>query len=123
VEDASIKYVKIGGVTLKIDLATTPEAQTQGLSGRKSLAEDAGMLFIFPESGKYFFWMKDMNFPIDMIWLGADQKIIYLKKNALPKLFPETYGPDIASKYVLEVSANFCEKNNLKVGDGVEFLP
>ena len=122
VEDNSIKFVKIGGQTLKVDLALTPNTQEQGLSGRKSLANDEGMLFIFPQPGKYFFWMKDMNFPIDMIWIGEDQKIIYIKKDVLPESFPKTYGPQKNSKYILEVNANFCEKNNLKENDSVEFL-
>ena len=118
-----IHFVKIDGQTLKVDLATTPGAQAQGLSGRKSLAEGEGMLFVFPKPSKYFFWMKNMNFPIDIIWLDANQKIIYLKKDALPELFPETYGPEKNSLYVLEVKALFTEKNNSKLGDKVEFLP
>lgn len=122
IADNSIEYVKIGGVTLKVDLATTPKEQEQGLSGRISLGSDEGMLFIFPEPSLNYFWMKDMNFPIDMIWIGENQKIIYIKKNALPESFPDTYGPQKNSKYILEVNANFCEKNNLKENDSVEFL-
>lgn len=118
----SIEYIKIGGVTLKVELATTPKEQEQGLSGRIGLGENEGMLFIFPEPSLNYFWMKDMNFPIDMIWIGEDQKIIYIKKNVLPESFPKTYGPQKNSKYILEVNANFCEKNNLRVGDNVEFL-
>ena len=79
------------------------------------------MLFIFEKPGKYYFWMKDMNFPIDMIWIGEDMRVIYIKKNAQPESFPKTYGPDIDSKYVLEVVAGFSEKNNLKEGDRAEF--
>jgi hypothetical protein len=117
-------YVEIDGQSVKVDLAITPKEQAQGLSGRKSLPADQGMLFIFNKPGKYLFWMKDMNFPIDMIWITEDMKIDYIKKNALPELYPETYGPGTNegnAKYVLEVPAGFSDKNSLKVGDSVRF--
>ncbi len=120
-----IKQVKIAGQNIKVDLALTSAVQAQGLSGRASLAEDQGMLFIFDTAGNYPFWMKDMNFAIDIIWLSEDLKVIYIKKDARPELFPETYGPNKSmknTKYVLEVVSGFAEKNNLKVGDKIEFV-
>jgi hypothetical protein len=130
IKPEDIKSVNIAGQNIKVDLALTEAEQTQGLSGRTSLNENEGMLFVFPVPGKYAFWMKDMNFPIDMIWLapsgGGDReaKVVYIKKNADPKLYPETYGPgpsDGEAKYVLEVVSGFSDKNNLKVGDSVYF--
>lgn len=129
----NIKYVKIAGQRIKVDLALTREAQEQGFSGRNELKENEGMLFVFDKPGKYSFWMKDMNFPIDIIWIGEDLKVVYIKKSALPELYPETYGPQnvptqigiptpVGTKYVLEVVSGFSEKNNLKIGDSVEFL-
>jgi uncharacterized protein len=123
-----IKYVKIAGQNIKVDLALDSVTQAQGLSGRSGLSENSGMLFIFDKSGKYYFWMKGMNFPIDMIWLAPSEggdtknaKIIYIKKNATPEAYPETYGPDVNTKYVLEVASGFSDKNNLKEGDSIEF--
>ncbi|KKP89822.1 hypothetical protein A2456_00110 [Candidatus Nomurabacteria bacterium RIFOXYC2_FULL_36_19] len=120
----NIKYVKIAGQEIKVDLALTKEARAQGLSGRKDLKENEGMLFVFERSGNYLFWMKDMFFSIDIIWLGEDMKVIYIKKDARPELYPEIYGsqegkPD--ARFILEVVSGFSDKNNLKVGDGVEF--
>lgn len=117
----NIKYVKIAGQNIKVDLALTKEEQAQGLSARGVLADNEGMLFVFNQPGKYPFWMKEMNFAIDIIWLGEDMRVIYIKNNALPELYPETYGPNDNAKYVLEVVSGFSEKNNLKVGDRVEF--
>jgi len=129
---SQIKSVEIGGQSVQVDLALTEAEQAQGLSGRQSLLEDEGMLFVFDKPGNYLFWMKDMNFPIDIIWLAPSEggdvskvKVDYIKKNADPKLFPETYGPgdnDLNAKYVLEVTAGFADKNNLKDGDSVEFV-
>lgn len=118
----NIKSVKIAGLMLNVELASVPETQEKGLSGRNELRENKGMLFIFPKSAQYYFWMKDMNFSIDIIWIAEDMTVIYIKKNARPESYPETFGPDQNSKYVLEVVAGFSEKNNLKEGDRVEFV-
>jgi len=117
-----IQYVKIAGKILKVDLVLTQKTQEKGLSGREKLKEDEGMLFVFDYMGQYSFWMKDMNFPIDIIWISDDFKVVYIKKNATPESYPETFTPEQNAKYVLEVLAQFSEKNNLKVGDKVEFL-
>jgi uncharacterized membrane protein (UPF0127 family) len=117
----NIKSVKIAGQNIKVDLALTRETQAQGLSGLSNLAENHGMLFVFEKPGSYYFWMKGMNFPIDIIWLTEDMKVVYIKKNAQPEAFLETFGPDINTKYVLEVVSGFSDKNNLKVGDMAEF--
>ncbi len=124
----NIKYVNIGGGRVEVDLAITERARMIGLSGRASLDEDRGLLFIFDKLGRYSFWMKDMNFPIDIIWLappeGGDNdemKIVFIKENALPIDYPETYTPYKDALYILEVVAGYTFKNNLKVGDTVEF--
>lgn len=117
----NIKYVKIAGQDIKVELATTKETRALGLSSREELKENEGMLFVFDKLGNYSFWMKDMNFPIDMIWIGEDKRIAYIKKDARPELYPETYGGETSAKYVLEVVSGFSDKNNLKVGDKVEF--
>ena len=119
----NVQSVKIAGQIMKVDLALTPEIQAKGLSGRATLPEDQGMLFIFENPGRYPFWMKDMNFPIDMIWLDENLNVVYIKKNALPESYPECFGTDKNAKYVLEVISGFSEKNNLKEGDQAKFLP
>jgi uncharacterized membrane protein (UPF0127 family) len=117
----NIKSVKIAGQDIKVDLALTGERQMQGLSGLSDLAEDHGLLFVFEKPGKYYFWMKGMNFPIDIIWITENMKVVYIKKNAPPDSYPETFGPDANTKYVLEIRSGFSDKNNLKVGDSVLF--
>jgi len=128
-QEESIKYVKIGEKTIKVEVADTAELQEKGLSGRKYLGEDEGMLFVFKNYDKYPFWMKNMNFAIDIIWLapqeaGLDQnlKVVDIKKDALLESYPESFFPSENAKYVLEVPAGFSEKNNLKVGDSASFL-
>ncbi len=122
---SDIKSINIASEKIKLDLALTPEQKSKGLSFRESLARDEGMLFIFDFPGKYSFWMKDMNFPIDIIWISEDQRIVYIKENATPESYPEAYQPgknDGDAKYILEVVSGFSKQNNLKIGDNIEFL-
>jgi len=123
VTESEIQHVKVGGQMIKVDLALTPEDQKLGLSGREYIAEDEGMLFVFKKPDKNYFWMKEMNFPIDIIWLDEDLKVIFIQENALPESFPASFGPEEESRYVLELSSGFVKKNNLEVGNFVKFLP
>jgi uncharacterized membrane protein (UPF0127 family) len=82
------------------------------------------MLFVFENPDDYFFWMKDMNFSIDMIWIGEDRKIVYIKKDAKPEDYLKSFGPpeDNPAKYVLEVVSGFSDTHDLQEGDEVEFI-
>ena len=119
----NINFVKIGEQKIKVEVASTSENQEKGLSGREKIGENEGMLFVFKNSGEHLFWMKDMNFPIDIIWLNEEKKIVFLKENVSPDTFPETFSSEKNSKYVLEVMAGFSQKNNLQEGETVQFLP
>ena len=116
-----ISYVKIGDVNVQVELATTPQARAQGLSGRAGLSEDEGMLFIFDKSGRYSFWMKDMNFAIDIIWISDDMRVVYIKKDARPESYPESFMPETSALYVLEVNAGYAKQHDLKEGDAARF--
>ncbi len=118
----TINSVQIAGQNIKVILALTEDEQTKGLSVKDKLNENEGMLFVFDQIGKHNFWMKDMNFSIDIIWLGEDMKVVYVKENVHPETYPETFGPEISSKYVLELVAGFSKKNNLKIGDSVKLM-
>lgn len=116
----ALPVVKINNVSIEVELAKTPEQQARGLSGRTSLNENQGMLFLYDEPGTYSFWMKDMNFPIDIIWIGNDEKIVDISKDVPPESFLKTFQPQKPVQYVLEVNAGFADKNNIAIGDAVE---
>ncbi|HTR18895.1 MAG TPA: DUF192 domain-containing protein [Candidatus Paceibacterota bacterium] len=109
--------VMIDGQTISVELEETPAQQELGLGGRAGLADHAGMLFIFPSNAQHMFWMKDMEFSIDMIWLSQDGTVIYIQPHVSPDTYPEAFGPDAPSRYVLEVPANFAATYGIKVGD------
>lgn len=106
------------GNYISAELALTPAQWQKGLSGRKELKENQGMLFVFPESSYQSFWMKDMKFSIDIIWVDESFKIVGIEKNLPPCVDKcPTYESPVPVKYVLEVNAGFSEKEKLKEGD------
>lgn len=109
--------MSIDGAYLRVSLATTPAEQAQGLGGRPSLPADEGMLFVFPEHGQYEFWMKDMRFPIDIIWMDDTGKVIYIVPALSPDTYPQAFGPAAPSRYVLEVPAGFATAHQVRIGD------
>ena len=112
-----VKSIQVGNTILtNIEIANTPAKKEQGLSGRTEIGENYGMLFVFDKADTYAFWMKEMLVPIDIIWLNENFKVVGLKSRALPGSYPETYKPEQAAKYVLEVKAGIIEKEALKVG-------
>jgi uncharacterized membrane protein (UPF0127 family) len=119
---SDINYVEISGTIMKVEAVYSPELQEKGLSGREELEENSGMLFVFANSGKYSFWMKEMKFAIDIIWINAEGKVVFIKKSVGPETFPESFVSDQDAKFILETKAGFSEKNNLQVGDFVKFL-
>ena len=106
----------IGDTKIEVEIADTPTTRAQGLSGRASLAENTGLLFIFDRGEYHNFWMKDMNFPIDIIWLDDNWRVVDITVNALPQDFPTTYQPRAPARYVLEVNAGFITTHRIMIG-------
>lgn len=115
------EVVKINNAVLSVEIANEPAEHVQGLSGRSSLADNQGMLFVFSEPIITSFWMKDMRISLDMIWIDIDGKIVGIEKYVTPETYPKTFNPPSPIKYVLEVNAGWSDKNKIKTGDIVKF--
>lgn len=109
----------IDGVPLRVQVSATDEERRQGLSGREQLDGLEGMLFVFPESGYHSIWMKDMRFPIDIIWIDESLQIIQIDKEVSPESYPRTYRPKRPAKYVVETNVHFSDTYSFKEGDSV----
>ncbi len=119
--------VQIGNSTLTVDVASTPEAQHQGLGGRASLGPNEGMLFTFPSADLYGFWMKDMRFPLDFVWI-AGNRIVGFEQNVDPQIGAtdaelRNYYPSSPVDKVLELSAGRVQSLGVQVGDTVSIHP
>ncbi len=120
VQENQAKILKINDISIVVEIANSPETRGKGLSGRDALPEFAGMLFIFDTPAQYKFWMKDMNFPLDIIWIDENFYITGIEKEISPETFPQTFSPDVPVKYVLELSAGFSDKYRINIGTMIQ---
>lgn len=119
----SHKKIIIGNVAVKAEIAESLAEKQKGLSGRNFMRENNGMLFIFSQPDIYHFWMKDMKFPIDIIWLDENLRIINIEKNITPDTFPKKFIPQLPAKYALEVNGGWSDKNKVKEGVNIKVKP
>lgn len=114
----------VAGRELDLFVANSPDERAQGLSDCRELPEDTGLLFVFDQPDRHSFWMKDMYLTIDIIWLArVDSEtfsVVYIKDDARPESYPESFKSAKNARYVVEVDANFVERNQLKTGDEVQ---
>ena len=106
---------------VRVHIAATNEAREKGLSGSAPLAPDEGMLFFFEYPGKMAFWMKDMRFSIDIIWISSEWIIVDITHDLAPETYPRTVSPRTDAQYVLEVPSGFAKAHQLKIGQSVQF--
>lgn len=111
-----IKTITVGNAKFQAEAVSTPEKMELGLGGRNSLCPTCGMLFAFPKTGSYSFWMKGMRFPLDIIWISSGT-IVHIEKNVQPD-FAGILTPSENADTVLEVNAGTADQLGLKEGDG-----
>jgi len=114
--------VTIGVHVVDAELADTPERQQRGLSGRRQLADGQGMLFPYDEPGLHGFWMPDMHFDIDILWIRAG-RIVHVEARVPHDDARTIYRPPEPADLVLEVPAGSAEHRGWRVGDAVEVAP
>ena len=112
--------VKIGGETIKLEVAQTPQQQALGLMFRESLADDRGMLFPFQVERTARFWMKNVPISLDMVFLNGD-RVVGMEKN-VPGCKSDpcpVYGPEALVDRVIELRAGRAEELGIKINDKI----
>jgi len=104
---------------ISFEIVTGATEQERGLGGRKNIAPDYGMLFVFPKDDSYGIWMKDMLVPIDIIWLSDTGVIVHLEPSVEPSTYPHVFYPDSPARYVLEMRAGEANARGWKRGTHV----
>lgn len=114
--------ITVNDIEIQVEVVYTTEGLANGLSNRDSLDDMHGMLFLFPEEDYRSFWMLNMKFSIDIIYIDKYGFIVDIKKNCKPCEDPDDcipYDSSQKAQYVLEVNAGFTEKHNIQEGDRV----
>lgn len=111
------KKLSLGKCDFNIEVISNEEQRKKGLSDRDSLCQNCGMLFLFEQEGIYSFWMKDMRFSIDMIWL-RDDEVIDIKQN-INYQSRDIYSSKEKADGVLELNAGDASRCKIKIGDSL----
>lgn len=104
------------------EVADTKSSRELGLSGRSSMKDDEGLIFFFDTPGRYGFWMKDMMFSLDIIWINQEGIIVEIERNVKPESYPKTFMNASPASYVLELNAGIAEKQGLFIGSKVKII-
>ncbi len=112
------KIVNIQGKVFIAKVALSKQEQIRGLGGRKNICSHCAMLFKFSQAGHYDFWMKEMQFNLDIIWIN-NGRIVYLVKN-VSKNSIKIIKPPVLAQEVLEIKAENSSQYNFKIGDEVK---
>lgn len=103
-----------------VEVADTPSEREQGLSGHAPLLEGEGMLFVFDTDDSWGIWMKDMLFPIDIVWANAEGRVVTVVANADPASYPQIFYPTVPARYVVELPAGYAGRNAIAEGSVLE---
>ncbi|HYM62119.1 MAG TPA: DUF192 domain-containing protein [Thermoanaerobaculia bacterium] len=118
------RVILADGATIRVEVASDDATRTQGLMYRDRLPDQTGMIFLFPQSGDYPFWMKNTLIHLDMIWIDDQKRIVHVAHDVPPcKADPcPSYPPNATARYVLEVAAGVAAKHRLADGQLVRFV-
>ena len=116
--------VQIGGRVFKTELAKTAGEQAKGLGGRPCIGPNQAMLFAFSKPGQYRFWMKDMKFPIDILWIDSAKRVAAQEIDVEPSTYHSSNpffenDPNHLAQFVLEVKANISNDLHITLGTPV----
>lgn len=111
--------VILGNETFYVDIVLKEADRARGLSGRSGLATNEGLWFVFEEPARHAFWMKDMLFAIDIIWIDINGLVVHIEHGLTPETFPTIFTPSSDASYVLEVNSGTAERLSVSVGSVV----
>ena len=111
-KQAAHPTVRVGKHSYEVEVANTTSKREQGLSGRASLPQNTAMLFVFDKPDQACFWMKDMKFPLDIVWIQED-KVVKVSADTSQNTYPQNFCPDQPVPYVLELNTG----SGIRVGD------
>ena len=109
-------------VIFNVEVADNETVMKKGLSGRASLPQESGMFFVLEDEAKLGFWMKDMNFPIDMVFFNKDLTVTEINENAIPcSAECPVYFTQAPAQYALEINEGLAKKYNIAKGNKAKF--
>lgn len=113
--------ISINDQIMHLQIADTTKEQIRGLGGRSCIGDNQAMLFEFGKPADYRFWMKNMKFPIDIIWMDSNHEVVQVDANVQPSSYPKTYSTGQAVQYVLETKVGRASQLGIQNGQIISF--
>ena len=110
----------VGDRAISVTIADTDYLRELGLSGTKNLEKNTGKLFIFDHPGLYSFWMKDMQYPLDIVWIDQSGIVVGITPHIAPETYPKSFLPPSPVLYVLEINSDEAQSDGLVVGAKIQ---
>jgi len=123
--DSAPSHAVINGRAFSLEVASDAASRGLGLGGRSALADDSGMLFVFPREGFHRFWMKDVSFPLDLLYITSDATIVDIQRMEPEPGVPDAdltiYGPPVEVLLAMEINGGLAQSLGIEVGMTVDF--
>ena len=113
--------LRLGDGIFSTHVAATGAERQKGLGDIESLADNEAMLLAFDHEAEWSIWMKDVEYPIDVIWLDDQKQVVHIVKNMPPDSYPDSFSPDKPARYVVELAAGTVEKKAIRIGGVARF--
>lgn len=112
----------IDGQNIPVYVVDTDEKRARGLGGLASIPVNYGMFFIFDDTNYQSIWMKDVLFPIDIVWIDENYKIVHIERNISPNTYPKIFTAPMLARFVLELNEGIAQSYHLKIGQKVTYM-
>lgn len=121
VAKSQYRTLHVANKAYRLKVAQTAQSRALGLGNRTSMSNHEGMLFAYQTPVETCFWMKDMLFPIDIIWVNGAHEVVFLQQSISPKTYPKTFCTSTAAPYVIELDAGQAKLSNIRIGTRLSF--
>jgi len=111
--------IMIGTVAVRASVADTLSSRIKGLSDTPYLPANVVKLFAFGVPGSHSIWMKDMRYPIDIMWAAQDGTIVHIEEAVSPDTFPTSFASPTPAWFVVEANAGFVADEQITIGDKI----
>ncbi|MDB5163658.1 MAG: hypothetical protein JWS12_275 [Candidatus Saccharibacteria bacterium] len=114
-------YLQSNAGCVALTTAKSPAARAKGLGQRDNLPANHGMLFVFDQPAQQCFWMKDMRFSLDIIWMDANKRVVHIEPHVSPATFPKTFCPSQPAQYVIELNSGAASQLGINLDQSLNF--
>lgn len=120
--------IKVDDMLIEVQVADTQPRRVLGLMHQNQLPYDQGMIFIFEQTGQHSMWMRNVQFPLDMIWFDENGVAVHIEHDvstcltAVEAMACPSIAPDVQALYILEATAGFAKMHDIRIGSILELI-